>query len=203
MTRVSATGMPVLFTGLAAVAAVNTVTSYDGWAHTVRTLTIAATVIGVTTALAMVSYLFARTPVTSGARTTGGRSVTVRGHAHTGHRASPHEAGHVAGARGVGGRVVSARVYRNGTGFVRAVVPDARGAIVFLYAGQAAHGNPDGASADDAEIRRTLREFPRGELRLSVHRETSGTPDRVARRPADRAGQEHPRPERKTGRMVI
>lgn len=98
-------------------------------------------------------------------RSAGGRSVTVRGHAHVHkgggpHRASRHEAGHAAAARGVGGKVRSARVFSDGTGLVNATVPDARSAITFLLAGQIANGSTEGAGADNALVRRTLREFP-------------------------------------------
>lgn len=94
-----------------------------------------------------------------------GRSVQVRGHAHThpggsAHRAARHEAGHAAAARGVGGKVRSARVFTDGTGLVQATVPNARAAVIFLLAGQIAHGSSEGASADNAAVKKTLREFP-------------------------------------------
>jgi hypothetical protein len=168
---------PAAFTVLAGVCAINAAWSFDGWAHAAQSLTTAGVVIGA--ALAGI-LLYLLTGSTRG-RSTGGRSVVVHGHAHTGHRASLHEAGHVAGARGVGGRVKSARVYRDGSGLVRAEVPDAKSAIVFLYAGQAAQGDPEGATGDDALIQRTLREFPRRD-RSSVLADAQGEAHRIVRR---------------------
>ena len=100
------------------------------------------------------------------------------GHVHSGRRGlvARHEAGHYVVARKVGGRVHSADLTSGATpsGLVQATVPDARASITFLMAGRAAAGTRSGCSADDAEVRRTLREFPsaeRGQVRRECERD--------------------------------
>lgn len=116
-----------------------------------------------------------------------GRMVTVRGHSHAGrhpggrkHRASRHEAGHAAAARRLG-KLRSAEVYVDGTGLVRAFVPDAESAVAFLLAGQIAHGSGEGAGGDNAAIRETLREFPAAE-RAAVRARAKATARTIVRR---------------------
>lgn len=98
-----------------------------------------------------------------GGRTTSGRMVS--GHAHSGpsRTIARHEAGHAVAARALGGRVVSATADRHG-GYVRATIPNSsRAAITFWLAGRRAAGTGAGCSADDALVRRELRQVPRGE----------------------------------------
>lgn len=106
-----------------------------------------------------------------------GKSRTGRvahGHVHSGRRplVARHEAGHYVAARAVGGRVHSAELTAGNSpsGLVQATVPDARASITFLMAGRAAAGTRSGCSADDAQVRRELREFPSAE-RSKVRRE--------------------------------
>lgn len=113
---------------------------------------------------------------------TAGRMVSIHGHGSDRPTIAQHEAGHVAGALGVGGRVRSATM-TDSSGLVRAVVPDARAAITFLAAGAVAAGTKRGADHDEAEIRRTLREFPRDQ-RQQVEREARADAARIVRQRA-------------------
>lgn len=90
----------------------------------------------------------------------------VAGHSHPGPltRSARHEAGHVVAARRLGGKVLSARLRRNGGGFVDARIPDGPGpAVTFLLAGQIAAGTKQGAGLDDAAVAAELRGVPAGE----------------------------------------
>jgi len=124
-----------------------------------------------------VGWLVARR--TSGTASTAGRMVNIHGHGGDRPTIAIHEAGHVAGALGVGGKVLSATM-TDTTGLVRAKVPDAKTAITFLAAGAAAAGTKRGADHDEAEIRRTLREFPRDQ-RTQVEREARADASRIVR----------------------
>lgn len=105
--------------------------------------------------------------------------VSIHGHGGDRPTIAIHEAGHVAGALGVGGKVRSAHM-NDSSGLVRATVPNAQAAITFLAAGAAAAGTKRGADHDEAEIRKTLREFPRGE-RAQVEREARAAAARIVR----------------------
>jgi hypothetical protein len=93
--------------------------------------------------------------------------MQVRGHVHgTGsnlrRKIAKHEAGHAVAAEAVGGRVLSAEVFDGEAGgLVRARIPNTPLArATFLIAGQVAVNSAEGASADNDEIRRVLREVP-------------------------------------------
>lgn len=97
----------------------------------------------------------------------GGRYVAVHGHAHGTssnyrRKIAKHEAGHAIAAKAVGGSVLSATLYAGeGGGLVQARLPnDPKAALIFLHAGQAAVNSSEGASADNDEFRKVLREVP-------------------------------------------
>lgn len=173
---------PLAAVAVAVVAGVNAVLGFDLDLHRLgeTLLGTGKVLLGAAAAVAVAAFVLGR----GRPRAAGGRSVAVRGHAHT--AAEPgalhlHEGGHMVGATGMGGRVRSARVYPDGSGLVRATVPDAYAALVFLRAGQAAAGTTDGSRADDAGFERTLREFPRGD-RARVRRDAGRDTARLVAR---------------------
>jgi hypothetical protein len=124
-----------------------------------------------------------------GGRSTAGRSVAVRGHAHGSgalQEVATHEAGHAVAARALGGRVRSATVSADGrSGLVRATLPtqSSQAAITFWAAGRIAAGTSRGASADDDLIRRELRTVPsaeRGRMRRAAERDAARIVSRSA-----------------------
>lgn len=96
----------------------------------------------------------------SGPALAGGRFVTGHGHG-TRKLISRHEGGHAVAAKALGGRVRYAWL-TDDSGYVAATLPDSdqTKAVAFLAAGRHAVGTSRGCSADDAAIRKVLREVP-------------------------------------------
>jgi hypothetical protein len=119
----------------------------------------------------------------SSGRFSGGRYVSVQGHAHGSGSSSAlrrkiarHEAGHAVAARAVGGSVISATLYAGESGgLVQARLPgDPKAALIFLHAGQAAVSSSEGAGADNDLFRKVAREVPskdRGRVSAEAKRE--------------------------------
>jgi hypothetical protein len=92
----------------------------------------------------------------------GGRDRVLTGHGHgTRKLISRHEGGHAVAAKALGGRVRYAWL-TDDSGYVAATLPDSdqTKAVAFLAAGRYAVGTGRGCSADDAAIRKVLREVP-------------------------------------------
>jgi hypothetical protein len=161
-----------LFGALVVIAALGThVTRWSGF----EGLTIPTLVIGGAAVL-----LFVGVRRTGSGGVAGARTVTMAAHSRGAspsalRRTATHEGGHHHAAYDQGGYVTSAVVRADGSGLVRASLPNARAALVFLRAGQIAMGSSCGAGDDNAAFEATLKEFPRREraqVRREVYRET-------------------------------
>lgn len=111
----------------------------------------------------------------------------VNGHAHAGpvSLSARHEAGHMAGADYVDGRVLSARLYPDGSGRVRARIPDdPQAEVTFLLAGAAAAGTDEGAEFDFAAVEEVLADVPACE-RNGILRRSRRDAERIASSYAD------------------